>query len=63
MGKGMTSTHALGLGASTAPHIERKGMARLFVVGMCVVAFRRETATVEADETDVDPKRVILGSD
>jgi hypothetical protein len=35
-------------------------MARLFVVGMCVVAFLRETAAVEADETDVDPKRVIL---
>jgi len=60
MGKGVA--HALvELGARTPLHVERKGVACLSVVGMCVVAFWRETAAVEADETDVDAERVVLG--
>jgi hypothetical protein len=56
-------THALigpGLGSWAPLYIERKGVARICIVRMCVVTFWREAATIEAGETYVDTKRVIL---
>src|SRR5579863_3761153 len=52
--------HPLGSGSRPPPDVQREGVARLFEVRVCVVAFRGETSTVETDQTDVDSQRVVL---
>jgi len=53
-------THAFRSGTRTPLDIERKGMARLFIVRICVMALFRDTATVEAGKADIYPLRVVL---
>ena len=53
-------THALRSGARSPLDVERKGMARLFVMRICVVALCRDTTTVEAGKANVDSLRIVL---
>jgi hypothetical protein len=53
-------THALRSVARSPLDVERKSMARLFVVSICVVAFCKDTATVEAGKANVDSLRIVL---
>ena len=53
-------THTLGSGACSPPDIQREGVARLFVVRVCVVTFCGETSAVETGQTNIDAQRVVL---
>jgi hypothetical protein len=50
----------LAFGAWMPLYVEGKRVACIYVMRMCVTTFFGETAAVEAGETDVDAKRVIL---
>ena len=50
----------LGFGAWTSLYVKGKGVTRLDVMHMCVATFFGDTTAVEAGETDIDAKRVIL---
>ena len=43
--------------------VERKGVARLVIVCICVMALCRETTTVEAGKADIYSLRVVLQSE
>jgi hypothetical protein len=53
-------THTLGSGACSPPDIQREGVARLFVVRVCVMTFCGNTSAVETCQTNIDTQRVVL---
>lgn len=53
-------TYTLRSGVRPPLDIQRKCVARFFVVGICVVALCGNTAAVEAGKADIDPLRIVL---